>query len=196
MAYPNIAVDSSFYMTFSNVPGVAKDSTLKYYDDYVRSVSLPSYSVNVYATGLLGHNENHPMQRQNDDLGDVSITFKNSEDCMNYFMIMHWMQALRFGVDLVGDTDLISPSGPRLKRNVINEMDVFILDNQKRTIAKVRFTNCLPTDLSGLEFTYGSDEELEFTLTLKYEDILVEVEGFNDSTESCITSSSAASSAT
>ena len=181
MAYPNIAVDSSFYMTFTNVPGVDKDSTLKYFDDFVRSVSIPSYAVNIYATGLMQHDELHPLQRQNDDLGDVSITFKVSEDFRNYFMIMYWMQALRAGVDLMGNKDQLSPMGPRLKRNVINELDVFILDNQKVPIIKIRFTNCLPSDISGIDLSYGSDEEMEFTLSLKYEEIIIEMSDLKNS---------------
>lgn len=177
MAYPNIAVDSSFFMTFSNIPGIDKDSTLKYFDDYVRSISVPAYNVGVYASSLIGHDELHPLQRENDELGEVAITFKASEDFMNYFILFNWMQCLRFGIDQIGDQDQFNASGPRLKRNVINSMDLFILNNQKNTIATMKFTNCIPTDLTGLDLNYGSDTEVEFSLNLRYENIVVNVPG-------------------
>ena len=192
MAYPNVAIDSNFYMILSNVPGVEKQSTLKYFDSYVRGVSLPGYSVNVYATDFKGYDELHPMDRKNTDLGEITITFKLSEDYLNYFILMNWMQSLRYGRNLVDDGQY---EHPRLKMNVINEMDVFILDNQKAKIAKIRFTKCLPTDLGSLDLTYGSDEELEFSLSLRYEAITIEVPDAVESVNLCIPSSSASSSA-
>ena len=191
MAYPNIAIDSNFYITISNMPGIDKMSTMKYYEEFVRSVSIPAYDLELYTSPLMGGDHIQPLSRQNNDLGELSITFKISEDYANYFFVMYYMMSLRYGVNNVFDAKF--PDRPRLKQNAINEVVVFILDNQKNIIAHVRFKRCFITNLSGLDFNYGSDEELEFSVSIKYTEItfdivpqLKEVECGNSSSSSAL----------
>ena len=103
---------------------------------------------------------------------------------------MNWMQSLRYGRNLVNDSQYATP---RLKKNLIHELDVFILNNQKAKVAKIRFTNCFPTDLGSLELSYGNDEEMEFSLTLKYESVTIDVPNIVEPVNICISSSASSS---
>ena len=47
-----------------------------------------------------------------------------------------------------------------------------MLDNQKRTVAELAYTNLFLTELGSLDLTYGSTDELVFSCTFTYETVL------------------------
>jgi hypothetical protein len=132
------------------------------YDLYIKSVNFPSHNLELVESHLGGFHVNHPISKKNDNLGTLDITFKLSEDMLNYFYLYNWIKGLREGVNLDNE------KWNRL--NVIKEIKLMFLDNQKRSKKVYIFQNAFVTDLGSLSLTNGQDVELDFTISVTYED--------------------------
>ena len=165
--FPNVLHGDKWRITFSNIPTLEDMSDMRYFDNYVKTTSIPSYSVGEIVSQLpMGMQIRHPLggMKRNQELSDLAMTFKLSEDMFNYMVFFEWMQQLRYGqIDPRHDDYFRKYS---IKRIVIS-----MLDNQKRVVSDVTFTNVLIGDLSALDLVFGTTEELSFTCTFRYEEI-------------------------
>lgn len=186
-AFPNTFHNDKWVVTFSNIPTVKDMNDMRYYDSYIKSVTLPDYNMEeIYSDGPAGFRIRHPKggMWKNKDLSQLQIEFKLSEDMLNYLYLFNWMKQLRYG-------DIDSMHNDFFRKYVIKNATLSILDNQKRTIANLSFSNLFLLSLSSMPLTMGSSDEVTFTCNFSYEEISYELKnpligGSNPTTPSIV----------
>lgn len=166
MSFPNTFHSDKWQLTFSNIPSVGAVGDMKYFDNYVKSVVLPDYNLIEGYSDLKSERLRHPMSRTNEDLSQLQIEFKLSEDMTNYLKLLEWMLSLRYAP--------LNPeniSEEKLYDEVIKTININILDNQKRMIANMKFSQARLLNLSSMGLDTGSSEEVTFTCNFSYEEI-------------------------
>lgn len=166
MALPNIQHSDKWSLILSNFPGfhpsvTALDNT-QLFELYIKEVTFPNMSLELVKSDFRNFHINHQISKINDDMSSLEITFKVSEGLVNYYLVREHLQSQREGVNVDKEK--------WFRLNVIKELIVNFLDNEKRPKTKMTFTNCFVTDLSSLSLTQGQDNELSFTITIVYED--------------------------
>ncbi len=176
MSIPNVQHSDKFSVTISNIPGysdrVDNKDNMGLYDLYVKEVSFPQHNLDFVQSNFKGYSINQPVSKRNDNLGTFSITFKLSEGMKNWFYIYRWMKELREGINI--------DSEKFFRLNLIKEIKINFLDNQKRPQWIYNFSNCFISTLSNLTFTNGRDEEMTFTIDILYEDFDIVIGECND----------------
>lgn len=163
----NTLHNDKWKVTFSNIPG-ALVTNPEYYDNFIKSFVFPDNSIDITRTEFMGYGVNHPMgAAPNRNLSPIQIEFRTSEDMKNYLNLFFWLQQLRYG-QLDTDYDGL------FRKYSVNRLVVEMLDNHKRTIAKVNLSNVLLTGVSSLPLVYGESEEVTFTTNWVYQEILFE----------------------
>lgn len=172
-AFPNTFHNDKWVLTFSNIPNIDDLNEMKYFQNYIKSLVLPDYNVgNIASVGPFGYQINHPQagMKKNTDLSQLQIEFKVSEDFKNYMYLFNWMKELRYG-DLEGG----SYDG-WIRKFTIKRAVLSLLDNQKRTMAKISFSELFLSSLSSIQLLMGSSDEVTFTCIFTYEEIDYEFE--------------------
>jgi len=168
--FPNVMHGDKWKVTFSNIPTLDDMSEMRYFDNYIKSCTLPPYTMGEIISQLpMGMQIRHPLggMKRNQDLGQLPISFKVSEDMYNYLILFNWMQQLRYGQ--------IDPKHDDFFRKyAIKRLILSMLDNQKRTVAEITFTNVFLQDLGALDLAFGSTDELSFNCSFSYEEIFYE----------------------
>lgn len=166
MSSPNYQHSDKYSITFSNIPGFVPNNSntnnMDIYDVYVKAVTFPSQSIQLIENTHRAFHINHPISKKNEELDDLIVTFKLSEGMMNWFYIYNWIKELREGKNLNNEKFT--------RLNMIKEIRLTFLDNEKRPQFVYRFQNCFVTNVSSLSLTNGLDQELTFDLNIKYED--------------------------
>lgn len=159
----NVLHSDKWQVVFSNLPGDDNSNHYKYFENYVRSFDIPGY--NMATTDSIypgGYKLRHPVTKPNVDLQNVSMGFVLSEDFMNYFIMWSWMNHIKYG-----DAD----TSEAIRKYYIKSININVLDNEKRTVGEVKFTNCFMTSLSDLQLTQGTSDNMQFTATFSYEEV-------------------------
>jgi len=166
MALPNIQHSDKWSLILSNFPGFHPSfSTLdntQLFELYIKEVTFPNMSLELVKSDYRNFHINHQISKKNDNMSNIDITFKVSEGLLNYHIVREHIQNQREGVN--------ADKEKWFRLNVIEELIINFLDNEKRPKSKMSFTNCFITDLSSLSLTQGQDNELTFTITIEYED--------------------------
>lgn len=163
MAFPNTFHSGLWKLTFSNIPTVSDNKEMRFFDNYVKSIILPDYNIIESYSDLKGERIRHPMSRVNEELSPIQIEFKLSEAGTNYYRLLEWMLGLRYkGQNLSNEV---------LRKNYIERINIMMLDNQKRHVATVYYTNAFLLNLSSISLDSGSDEEIIFTGNFSYEEM-------------------------
>ena len=168
--FPNTLHNDKWYFTFSNIPTITDLKDMRYFDNYVKSFILPDYNMDIiYSEMPGGFRIQQPKAGlwKNKDLSQVQIEFKVSEDMRNYLFFFKWMQQLKYG-------QLNSSYEGWIRKYNINRGILSILDNQKRETVNVSFTEMFLLNLSSIQLTMGSSEEVTFVCNFSYEEILYE----------------------
>lgn len=171
MGTPNVQHSDKWSIVFSNIPSytpiVASNTDMGLYELYVKEMTFPNLSLELYQSHFMNYQINHQISKINDTLNDLSITFTVSEGLRNYYHIYNWIREMREQENVKDEK--------WFRLNYINEIKVIFLDNEKRPVSKFTFINGFITDLSSLTLTNGTDQELRFTITIKYEDHKMEM---------------------
>lgn len=172
--FPNVAHSDRWRITFSNIPGsFIKD--MKYYDNFVKSVTFPDYNVQEIRSDFMGYGIRHQVApKVNENLSQIQIEFKLSEDMFNYLNLFFWMQQVRYGQIDESHDDFF-------RKYSVKRLNLEMMDNQKRVVTNIYFTEVFLLSLSSFALTQGSSDEMIFTTNWSYEEI-----GF--STESVLNS--------
>ena len=165
--FPNVMHSDKWKITFSNIPTLNDVSEMRYFDNYVKSCTLPPYTMGEILSQLpMGMQIRHPLggMKRNQDLAQLPMTFKVSEDLYNYLILFNWIQQIRYGQ--------INPQHDDFFRKyTIKRLVISMLDNQKRTVSEITFTNVFLQDLGALDLNFGSTDELSFNCSFSYEEI-------------------------
>lgn len=169
--FPNTFHNDKWQVSFSNLPSLGTIRDMRMYDNYVKSVVFPDYNMGEIISDMPGGFKiRHPQgPRPNEDLSQIQIEFKLSEDMKNYINLFEWMQALKYGnvTDFNDDEDFF-------RKYTIKSINLNILDNQKRPIAVWRFTQAFLLTLGSVSLDAGISEEVTFTVNFSYEEIFYE----------------------
>lgn len=170
----NVLHSDKWQVMFSNLPGDDNPNHYKYFENYVRSFEVPGYNL-----GLIdsiypgGYRLKHPVTRPNTDLTTISLSFVLSEDFMNYFIMWNWVNHIKYGD---AETD------EAIRKYYIKSININVLDNEKRTVGEVKFTNCFMTNLGSLSLTQGTSENIQFTADFSYEEVEINLKSIFVST--------------
>jgi hypothetical protein len=165
MGIPNNAHASRWEAVLSNIPTIG-DTVISQdlYNLYIKGVTIPDTSINMINSDFRDYTYLTPGTRGNTEYFQLLIEFAVSEDMSNYYNFLQLMQMTRFEE---------SSKEQRLKDLNINKISVFFKDNQKRKTSVMDFKNCFLTNLSSLSLIYGSREEIIFTATFTYQEVLL-----------------------
>jgi hypothetical protein len=171
MGSPNVQHSDKWSIIFSNIPGyvpiIGDNTDMGIFDYYVKEMTFPSVSLELVQSHYRNYQVSHQISKINDTLNDLSITFTASEGLKNYYHIWNYLRNMR-EMENVDDEKWF-------RLNLIKEIKLLVLDNEKRPQVRYTFINGFITDLTSLSLTNGIDEEVKFTITVKYEDHLVEL---------------------
>ena len=169
--FPNTMHSDKWRLVISNVPTLKDTSDMRYFENYLKSCTIPNYTIGEILFQLPnGFQVRHPLggMKKNQDLGNINLTFKLSEDMYNYLLLLTWMMQLRYGQ--------IDPAHEGYFREYnIKSLIIQMLDNQKRVIAELKFTNLFLLDLGALDLEFGSTEQINFTTSFSYEELIYEI---------------------
>lgn len=164
--FPNVLHSDKWKITFSNIPTLQDTSDMRYFDNYVKSCVLPPYTMGEILSQLpMGMQIRHPLggMKRNQELGTLNMTFKLSEDMYNYYILYQWIHDLRYG-------DLSPDHEDLFRKYTIKRLVLSMLDNQKRTVSEITFTNVFLSELGSLNLNFGSTDELSFDCVFSYEE--------------------------
>lgn len=165
----NLFHSDSWTVTFSNFPSLSGVSDLSMFDLFVKSLTIPEYTLEEIDSYYQTFKIRHPVApKANYNLNQISIDFKVTEDLLNYLTVFEYMRQLKYG-ELSDDY-----ADELIRKYTIKAIILHIMDNQKREIAFMRFTNAFILSLSQLNLTTGTAEELTFTINCSYEELLYE----------------------
>lgn len=171
MGFPNLQHSDKWRLNISNMPGFVDQSqdlnNIQIYENYVKAFTFPDISLELVQSRFRNYGIHHQISPVNGDLSDISITFKVSEGLWNYYYLYDYIQSMREGLD-------VDPKEKFFRNDNIKALSITFLDNEKRPSTRFVFSNCFITNISSLNLTNGVDQELDFTLTLKYEDYTLE----------------------
>jgi len=168
--FPNSLHGDKWKINFSNIPTLSDMTEMRYFDNYVKTCSIPNYSIgSIQSQFPNGMQVNTPLggMKRNQELQNLTMTFSVSEDMYNYLVLFEWMKQLRYG------NIKKSPNG-LYRAYTIDQITVIMLDNQKREVAHIQFTNAFISDLGNLDLVYGVTDEMNFTVNFMYEEIFYE----------------------
>jgi surface protein len=146
------------------VDNVTNMRNMAVYDNYVKSVTLPDYNLDLTDSTFRGQRILQPVSQKNMNLSPLTVTFRTDENQINYHNLWTWLISIKYG----------QISGDILRNENIKRIDCSLLDNQKRPIRNFYFTNCFLTSLSSLVLQSGTSEEVDFTANFSYEEIKLE----------------------
>jgi len=172
LQFPNTLHSDRWQITFSNIPTLKSLRELRLYDNYVKSVTFPEYNMPEIYSDIKGFRIRHPVAgiKANDDLGQIGIEFKVSEDMKNYANLFLWMQALKYG-----RSDIFKDEAEFFRLNTIKSINLSVLDNQKRPVVNWKFTEAFLLSLSSLTLNMGTSDELTFICNFSYEEIKFDI---------------------
>lgn len=167
--YPNTFHGDKWRTVISNIPGISNSKNLKYFNNYIKSITLPEYSVGSYAIpqppGFMVLNTPMGGVDLNRGLGDFTIEFVLSEDFYNYSRLWQWIYQYRSGQLSETKTSNI------YKDYNMKCFTVYLLDNQRRDILEMNFHEVFCLSVSTLSLVQGSCNELTFNANFKYNEI-------------------------
>lgn len=173
--YPNLFHSDKWQCNFSNIPTINDVSEMKYFDNYVKTLTFPDYNMGEIFSDFRGFRIRHPAEpRPNIDLSQIQIEFKLSEDMKNYLYCFEWMRRLKHGELPETYTDLF-------RKYTVKKINVTAMDNKKRPIAIWTFSEAFLLSISSLPLTTGTSDEITFTVNMSYQEILFTPQSIMDS---------------
>lgn len=172
--------NDKFRIVISNIPSIeGKIRDIKWlYENFVKTFSLPDYGLNLIASSFKGTDYLRPIGRKNNDLKPFSVEFFADDKLYNYFYMFKFILQHRYA-----ELDLANPATVRHSQRPetydhnfdINELDLLILDNEKRVVNTVKFKGVFITGLSNINFKSGSNEQTSFNVEFNYREILMDL---------------------
>ena len=163
----NTLHQSNWKLTFSNLPTIAP-SDMYYYDNFVKSVTLPNYDLMEVPSYYKNVMVRQPVTKPNTDLPQLLITFRTTEDFQNYYKLMLWSMQIKYG-------KLDDDYEGRIREYTINAINLHLLDNEKRERCILTFSKALMLSISSIGLEQGSEEETLFTASFSYEEVTAEI---------------------
>lgn len=177
-SFPNLFHNDKWQISFSNLPTIGSVRDMRIYDNFVKTITFPDYSMGEIHSDIKGFRIRHPLGgvKANEDLAQLQIEFKLSEDMVNYINLFEWIQGLKYG-----RVENFASEEEFFRKNTIKSINLNLMDNQKRTIAVWRFTEAFLLNIGSLSLDQGVSEEVTFSCSFSYEEIFYETKSINGS---------------
>lgn len=161
----NFFHNDNWKIEFSNIPTENPNEKInpQYFNLFVKSVALPDFQLELDFVKYRNFAERQVVYNGNEGFQQMSIEFKVSEDMKNYFILYKYILATRWGKKF--------DKNQWLKDNTIKTIFVYAMDNQKRIVGGLEFTNAILTGLGALSFQTGATDSVTFAATFMYEDV-------------------------
>lgn len=159
--FDNQPVNQSFLSPLGFKLQIKKTPTVNYniQKANIPSVSLGSADVDTPFTKI-------PFPGTKLTFGNLQVTFKVDEDMKNYLEIYQWLRDVGFPDNFAQYTNV---AGQALAsgNGVFSDITLIVLTGAKNPNMEIKFYDCFPVDLSGLEFdsTSGDVDYLTATAT-------------------------------
>lgn len=172
--------NDKFRIIISNIPSIdGKIRDIKwFYENFVKSFSLPEYGLEMIASSYKGTDYLRPIGRKNNNLKPFSVEFFADEKLYNYFYLFTFILQHRYAeLGLANPATVRSSQRPETYDHNydINELELLILDNEKRVVNMVKFKNVFITGLSDINFKSGTNEQTSFTVEFSYREIIMDL---------------------
>ena len=163
MSVINTFNTDSFSVVFSNIPVPENEPEVdvKLFNNFLKSVTLPDYNLEVQDSYFGNIVRKQPISRINNDLTQMTFDFKVDEDLQNYMACYTWIKELREG-------RATKHSLGKLHKSNIAAINVIVKDNEKREKYRLVFKECQIISLSALVLQYGINDEVIFSTTMNY----------------------------
>lgn len=158
----NRAQEDRWRFQFSNYPNIDKAKDLDIFDNFVKSCAIPDFNLQEQFIDFRGSQLRYSSSRENTDMSPLIIEFFASENYENYMYVMEHMMEMKYGQNTATTKE---------RDNVINSIDIFLLDSERRERARIYFTNCFPNNLNTLNLVQGSANELIFSVNFVYDEM-------------------------
>ena len=171
---PNTFKGDKFSVIFSGLPSVKNFNDFRYFQNYIKTVTIPEYNMNLINSFFEGTITRHPeAPRINIDLAQIQMTFRLSEDMKNYLLILDWMRQLKYGaLENPSESFDQRTTDTLISKYTIKSIDLNLLDNHKRQIATISFLNCFATMVSSLNLEFGISDEVNFSVNFSYSEMV------------------------
>lgn len=160
---------NKWIVRFSNMvdfTGLELDSHIL--DNYIKTVNIPDLTVTML-TSEWGHERQlHPNPRGARDLQTINMEFKMDEEGKNYYYFWMWLINMRGG-NAIGKKTVKGDALLRLDQ--VDCIEVCLLNNDKVMVSKMKFYDCIPTNLGSLSLETGVKNEATFAVTFDYENM-------------------------
>lgn len=167
MSDVNTLKSNSWRYYFSNFPSVYEEVVdVSYFNNFVRSVTLPEFSVNYIESTVGAYTTPHAINMLNDYNPNITIEFQVNENMYNYSKFFNYFLDLKTGRISKNETHFIE--------HTIKYLRVELLDNQQQMGSSsftIEFVNCHLVSLSSLSLGYGSSDILTFNVGLRCEEV-------------------------
>jgi hypothetical protein len=156
-----------FTISLSNLPTISNVGDLEMYSRMAKSVTFPDYNMTEMYSDIEGFRIRHQAAPLlNIDLSQLQIAFTLNEDWSNYLNLFDWMRKVKYG-------DVSLPNTEFFRKYTVKRINLQLLDNEKREIVVVGFSEAFLLGLSSINLEFGSSEEVVFTSTWSYEEITI-----------------------
>lgn len=137
---------------------IAADIDTAHLTTMVKKISIPSLSVNEYIYKRAGKKLHIPLHT---DFADFSITFHNDIDMNARNSILYWHRTT------INNWEQNYTAIPLIALD--SSIIFYQLDGSNTPINSIRFTNCWPKGIQGMEFGHEMDNQVgEFTVDFTY----------------------------
>lgn len=157
-----------FQISFSNLPGITNVSDLEQWSRFARAVTFPDQNLNEMYSDIEGFRIRHyEAPKANVDLSQIQISFVLNEDMSNYLYLFDHMQKIKYGNVTLSENEMF-------RKYTVKRINIEFLDNEKRRIAVIGFTEAFLLSLSSFPLEFGSSEEIIYTTNWSYEELKYE----------------------
>lgn len=164
MSTPNFFNSTKWRIEFSNIPTITNLKNMKLYNEYIKSCVIPEFSLETDSSNFGTVIFKRPITKINENLSNLDIEFKCSEDLENYTNLFQYIQYLKYAEDLPKDVVI---------ENIIKNISIIILDNQNRDKKIIYFTDVYLNSVSNLNLVYGEEIEITFTASFFYQEMKI-----------------------
>lgn len=160
---------NKFVIRFSNFPNFTKENIdVHVLNNYIKTFQVPDVSMPLLHTIYLSENQNHPSTIGNREFQSIQIEFFVDEEMKNFNALYAWMYNMRYG-QTCGKKNLKGEELVRMDR--IDTIELVCLNNDDEIVSKMKFQNCILTNIGALQLEYGQSEQASFTTTFDIENI-------------------------
>lgn len=158
--------NNKWVVRFSNIINMTEldlDTTIL--DNYVNGFQIPDLNLPILTSIYKHDRQLHPGSIGSRDLNTINLEFKMDEKGKNFYLFHKWLMGTRYGENVrqtIRGEDAI-------RLNSIDVIELCLLNNNGKLVSKMKFKQCIPTNLSGIQLTYKESEHILFIVTFDFE---------------------------